>query len=72
MSSDRKSLETRLDCAPFWVIFAILLVRRKFRCNRNAVWCTDFCGTVLYHKTSGRTCAEKTAAAGADEGIYRA
>ena len=46
--------------------------RRKFRYNRNAVWCTDFCGTVLYHKTSGRTCAEKTAAAGADEGIYRA
>ena len=47
--------------------------RRKFRCNRNAVWCTDFLRYCTYIiKRSGRTCAEKTAAAGADEGIYRA
>ena len=67
-----KILGNTTGLSPFWVIFANFAFRRKFRCNRNAVWCTDFCGTVLYHKTSGRTCAEKTAAAGADEGIYRA
>ena len=40
------------------------VVWRKFWRHWYVIWCTDFCGTVLYYQACGRACVEKAAIAG--------